>query len=566
MSELFLGLLETAGNQAYIFATNRLRENVGASQRVWQAGVEFTCRAAEAVTNCADFERLRESARKGPATHARAMASMPRIDDGAAIEVVVATSGKALFLAREREHAEELIAHATRMAVEKAPGLSLRGAVVPITGCDARAANAAVRDVHEELEMLRDRLPAPEIRFPTLPVLEPCASSGLPAAKIVKHRDSGRSPTAYSDVTLAKQNASRGGYRRISQSIDRSGEEKAIDETVGDLERHADWIGIVHADGNGIGQLFLEFGNICGEATLRGYFDTYREFSSSLDMCGVAAFRAALKEIYPPDPKKKEQGKIPLLPLVLGGDDLTVICDGRISVRFAAAYLAEFQKQTTQCNVLGRPSVIPKMLRSKNKAADGDWTSLGAAAGVAITKPHYPFHRGYELAEELLKKAKTAKNKIGVSRCAVDFHVLFDGAETALDDLRERWTLPSTHSLTARPYVLGEDGDGENPWARHRQWRDVQEAAGELRDSSTLARSQQYALRAALFRGPEAADRQLALIRHRYQKFPWDTVATKAADRPWSLFFPVEGEGKDGAVCRLLDALELADLEPGDAS
>ena len=537
----------------YIFATNRLRENVGASQRIWQAGVEFTCRAAEAVTKCADFEGLLESAGKDPATHAFAMAAMPRIDDGAAIEVVVATSGKALFLARERKHAEDVVACATRMAVEEAPGLSLRGAVVPITGCDASAADTAVRKVHEELEVLRDRLPAPEIRFPTLPVLEPCASSGLPAARIVEHRDSGRSPTAYSDVTLAKRGASKDGYRRISQSIDRSGHEQdAIARTVGDLKKHVDWIGIVHADGNGIGQLFLEFGKICGETTLRGYFDAYREFSSSLDLCGVAAFRAALGEM---------DSKVPLLPLVLGGDDLTVICDGRIAARFAAAYLTEFQKQTTQCNVLARPSVIPKILRSKNnKDADEDWTSLGAAAGVAITKPHYPFHRGYELAEELLKQAKTAKNKIGVSRCALDFHVLFDGAETSLDDLRERWTLTSTHSLTARPYVLGEDGDGENPWARHRQWRDVQEAATALRDSSTLARSQQYALRAALFRGPEAADRQLALIRHRY-RFRWETVAAKA-DGTWSLFFPIDG----GSACRLLDALELADLEPGGKS
>ena len=40
MSEqpLFLGLLETAGNQAYTFATSRLRENVGASHRIWEAG------------------------------------------------------------------------------------------------------------------------------------------------------------------------------------------------------------------------------------------------------------------------------------------------------------------------------------------------------------------------------------------------------------------------------------------------------------------------------------------------------------------------------------------------
>ena len=137
MSEqrLFLGLLETAGNQAYIFATNRLRENVGASQRVWEAGVEFTYRAAKKVTRYAGFDTLRKAARKGPACYAKAMEQAPRLDDeGVEIEVVLATSGKALFLAREKSKAEDLIATATRMALEKAPGLILRGAVVENPG------------------------------------------------------------------------------------------------------------------------------------------------------------------------------------------------------------------------------------------------------------------------------------------------------------------------------------------------------------------------------------------------------------------------------------------------
>ena len=261
----------------------------------------------------------------------------------------------------------------------------------------------------------------------------------------------------------------------------------------------------------------------------------------------------------------KQEKRIPLIPLVLGGDDLTVLCDGRIAVEFAATYLKAFQEQTKKEQVLEQSSIIPKILEKKNDCEEDDWTKLGAAAGIAITKPHYPFHRGYELAEQLLKQAKKVKSKIGVSRCALDFHILFDGAETSLDDLRERWTLTETHNLTARPYVLGEEGDRENAWAKNRIWCDLTKAAEQLTKAAeqlkegksprSLPRSQQYALRAALFRGSDAADRQLGLIKHRYDEFPW-----KAISYDESLFFPEEG---DNRLCRLLDALELVDLGSG---
>ena len=605
----YLVLLETAGNQAYIFATNRLRENVGASQRVWEAGVDLTYRAAKKVTGCAGFDKLRESAKCGPGSYAKAMKCAPRLGDGVTIEVVLATSGKALFLAQEEKAAKELIAFATRTALEEAPGLTLRGAIVPIVGNCAAAANRAVKAVHEEIEAIRDRLPAPEIRFPTIPILEPCASSGLPAAEIPCKKVYGSDPKPSSDVTIAKRKAHEDAVTRISKLVGLHPEE--LGKNIGEMEKKVDWIGIVHADGNGMGQLFLGFGEICEETTVQGYFDAYRRLSLSLDLCGVAAFQAALKKTYPAsgdgdrglevagqdashlparDGKHREHDKrkrIPLLPLVLGGDDLTVLCDGRIAVHFAAAYLEAFQEQTTKCKVLGQSSSIPEILENKSRLENeggsahgdqrntGDWRSLGAAAGIAITKPHYPFHRGYELAESLLKEAKTAKTKLGVSRCALDFHVLFDGAETSLDDLRERWTLPTGERLTARPYVLKTDQlqeneaeADENEWARHRGWEDLLRAEralagleGHDEKDGGLPRSQQYALRAALFRGAAAADRQLALVRHRYGDFHWATLMHESEGKA-SLFFPLDKGGL--RACRLLDALEVADLGAAD--
>ena len=93
----YLVLLETGGNQRYIFATNKLRENVGASELTLQSCAEWT----------------RKALRPG-------------------ITEVLFTSGKAYAQADSEARAKEFIREVTRRALKDAPGLDLSGVSVKV--------------------------------------------------------------------------------------------------------------------------------------------------------------------------------------------------------------------------------------------------------------------------------------------------------------------------------------------------------------------------------------------------------------------------------------------------
>ncbi len=547
-------LIETASNQRTIFQTNRLRENIGASQLIYRVGTDFVGKAVE------DLGR------------------------GAA-EIVVAASGKAILLARDDKIARTIVQRVTLRTLEECPAVIARGAYVKIEKWTAKALDKAIQDVHRLLNDVASRLPPPVARFQRLPFVENCASSGYPASAI-----NGAAPKAHasSEVILARRRKDvvEAARRRIGRMTDfdlvKSLEKFEEASESGDL---GDWLAIVHADGNGLGQVFLNFSACIDEnATAWAYVDALRSFSDAVDVWSRTAAGIAVEATWRDIAQKIEKAEcnskgkayyLPVAPVVLGGDDLTVICEGERAVRFAAAYLREFEKASRE-----------GLAKLKDKLPRIGMDFVAAAAGVAIVKPHFPFHRAYELVEDLIKSAKTSKQRFGNAPCsALDFQVVFDTSGSALDPIRDRLVVDgSGERLTMRPYVvtpldnLGEPPKGDGSameWAKSRHYsegdRSLQKAIealvatpnedSERADPSRLPRSQAHALHEALYFGRAVADGRLAQIHHRYPKFPWISLTDERGGK-LSLF--VE-DGKENYGAYLLDAMELADLAGKDA-
>jgi hypothetical protein len=536
---LHLALIETAGNQAFIFATNKLRENVGASELTYRTGTQLVLEVVAGVGGPALWDEDSSALCRALLDRTR---NLPLERNESAVEVVLAVSGKALLLTRDRDTARDIIQRVTTRALKEAPGLDVRGALSGEFDLAGRPIHDAVGEVHRNLEESRSHAPGPALRFLRLPVVAECATSGLPAARYDASLGAQAEHGPRSAVALGKQEATQRGLDRMLAVVKRHGIKVPLPRSTTELEDlGCDWLAVVHADGNGLGGVFLQFDQHA-EGDNRAYLDQLRRFSLALDGCTEAAFCKALANLerYA---RREKRGReyLPVVPLVLGGDDLTVVCDGRRAARFACDFLRAFEDETA------RDDVIPQVMGKAGRQ------NVSSCAGVAIVKPHFPFHAAYGLAEELLRSAKGRK-----PHSAVDFHVLYDASGPDLERIRRKLLVDGAQTqLFARPYVVtrGVAADGRHLDDLARRLNAVRYRDEEGR---RLPGSMLHELREGLFLGHEAADARMRLVRRRYQRPEGpdiDDLLGNTADAG-TLFWQEDGRRLTG----LLDAMELAEF------
>jgi hypothetical protein len=203
--------------------------------------------------------------------------------------------------------------------------------------------------------------------------------------------------------------------------------------------------------------------------------------------------------------------------LILGGDDLTVLCDGQYALKFTYDFLTMFEKETSDCDII--KEVAGNAFGVKR---------LGICAGVAIIKPHYPFHQAYKLAEQLLKSAKQVKTRIlqldgrQLPCSALDFHILYDSTHTDLDDIRKRITVDDKTHLYAKPYVVSTLEDQmDNGWLKYRTFCSLKSRIESMTDEEEgeerrlVPNSKLHEIRQSLFQGKGVADTEAGLIKNR---------------------------------------------------
>lgn len=549
----YLVLLETSGNQAYIFDTNKLRHVMGASEIIHRTGRSFVKEALEKVFGGARFDPAYVEGQK------------PIEESQEQFEVLLATSGKAVILFRDRGKAAEFISAWSNKILKESPGVDATGVISsspvdmarPLLVDEVGSLPWALQDVHRQFEKVRRMRPPVSGRFPRVPFAADCSFSGLPAEGISKVW---APPQPASSVCLKKEQAGRSNefrerFRRLFEGTGLApfGDITEMEQKMEELS----WLGVIHADGNGMGRIFMEFHNYLqpGGDKLPGrcFADAYRGFSVALDSLGEEAFKTAVKEVF--GNEKSSSDKVPVLPVVVGGDDMTVIIDGKKALAFTCAYLKHF------CSLSEKDENIKNVLKSPKAYDDLGAKRIGVSAGVSIAKPHFPFHASYSLAEELLKSAKTSKRRANPATSSLDFHILYDSTVRDLSIIRELLSRERM-TLTAKPFVFERAGE-----PRDKEWADTHDyerflkavfalKSREKEDEKTraLPSSQAHGFRNVLVSETrEVCDAGWGALLDRYPRFA----------ETWNKEVPLFEDNTGTTV--FLDALEALDFtaEPG---
>jgi len=573
---MYIVLIETSGNQNYIFSTNKLKENIGASELTYRSGTKWVLDAVGEITGSNSLQIWKDSDRL------RKLLLDPTINPpienlATKIEIIIAASGKTLLLVKSDVDAKKIIQAVSYKALREAPGLEIAGVFCKFDW-NSETLGEINKKVHKEYERVRSLKPSVDLRFLRLPVVDECVTSSLPASKVLRNSEKELVPTSL--VSEIKQKAHDEGINRVKALLhsDSRYQNHYLAEDADDLEevkkydqnaKEIDWLSVVHADGNGLGEIFLKFHEHLKFATPncnRDYVNALRKFSLALDICTEKAFLEALSALQPYPNQKKGQTLIPLIPLILGGDDLTVICDGRYAIPFTHKFLIEFEKETT-ISQIGVGNIIAEVAEKALGVG-----RLSACAGIAVIKPHFPFSVAYKLAESLMRSAKEVKKvvqhpeqtteKTPYPCSALDFHILYDSSDVELEQIRKKIELDNQTLLYRRPFVVTPvetlQGEENQKWAEFYHWKHLIDRIKVLKAKDKdgkykLPNSQTHDLRSGLsLLGQQGADARYKLIRDRYK----DVGIEILAGGKDSLFQPDPINGKQTTA--LIDAIDAS--------
>jgi len=307
---------------------------------------------------------------------------------------------------------------------------------------EAQFASGAQAFAEEARQLIQERLPGLRFRVTIdgkelaksrvhlsteLPVLAPCEWTGRGLASAIIEQGNER-PAVSLDVESRQQAAKKseeGHALDLASLLLATTHLKSLQRPQ-DLDELAGkgYLALIQADGNGVGSAAVDKSN----SDRAAFFHRNR----------VLLRRALQKAI---NAHSSGQGQAPLVPLMLGGDDLLLVCRAEIALPFVV----------TLCKELDQIQ------------SDNSNFKLTLGVGVVIAKPTVPIYRLHEVAEQLVSSAKRRVRGFAgnAARSVVDWAVYTTSWADDPGEVRRRdWLCGASQELrilSQRPLdVLGE--------------------------------------------------------------------------------------------------------------
>jgi hypothetical protein len=428
------------GIQGFIFKTNKLAEIIGASELIEQLCTSLFEKSV------LDFKKE---------------------------NLIMGAAGNVKYVFDNKVDCEKVVRGFPKAAMEHAPGVTVSQALVNLENIDLPS---AIDLLEKKLKTQRNISQRPiEMGFMGV---ERARRTGGVAFTQRKNKNSIEVICESTDKkrnTIDSQEEKKNDKSKESLFKKISGLEvknREIAFNIGDITASCknSWIAVIHADGNGLGSIIQKVGGTLMKES------KFSAFSNAIETATKNAVQKAFREVilkyYDPN------FRYPIRPVVLGGDDLTVIIRADLALEFTKVFLRAFE-------ITSREEFEALGLAGYEKG-------ITACAGIAYVKESYPLHYALNLAEDLCGdakkkvKASDCENKYGnIPKSSLAFYKVQDSFVADLKELKERTlTTPTGLDFYAGPYLMNEVDQLKNKLDiiyKEAESSDKSKAVGKLR-------------------------------------------------------------------------------------
>ena len=546
-----LAVYDTTGIQSFIFATNKLRENVGASILIRKVLVDYLEETLKEVfndigANGSEHVIVDWTVRRGKPLE---IASNPNIY----AEIIYVGGGNAYIAYKDKE----TYVSATKIFLYKVYDYTVGiGIASAYTETDFTGGyNEQFHQLQINLANAKGKNNRP-IPAGNQPITTASIQTGLPITCYKEYKIEGSDQPPEFEWMSAEQRL------KCKARDDRYGENSIKNKEFSDLEYGNSFLAVIHLDGNSMGNAIQEYskGGDWNEIVPR-----IREMSLRITQLYEKAYSHVLKRLSK-HCNIENTDDLPHIKIIGEGDDITCVMAGQYGLSFAAELLRTIESSNNNDNIYPFPK-WKEIRPGKNKPR------ISACAGVVIYHSHYPFSAAYKIAEECCSNAKrytrnADKHTNGAVGSFIDFHLHQSGAIIDLNQLRrEQYQAYETQNdstkterIYNRPYCVSDDAIFEGKYPKYSVFERIMQNWAMAHkyyqnNKNQWPRSRLKALRNAIPMGSNAVNDVINWCKSRGYILPDDyDQVSEIAD---ILNFSQQNKSR---YSQLFDVLEFADI------
>lgn len=435
--QFLLAVYDITGIQEYIFASNRMKENVGASFIVGEM----------VKTHFVDtLKDLGGNTVITPWDQQVSIFDNPKIS----AEVVYIGGGNAVVIYRESNLYHKVNRKFALRVIEKSASLTMVTEAITFTEKTNYAA------LYQKLMRKLDETKSRQLRTKLNQKLPVFAREPFKGNAITQRIDQ----ESVSTEQYLKQKASA-----LMDNVSHFNfETKDLKKKKG----QDSYVAVVHIDGNGIGDWIKRMLSEGGNEPISTGIQKHRELSRNITEKFRNIFNTTV-EVF-----REVEETLPMRPLIIDGDDITFICQADLAIPFTQVFLKNLEATSQE---------------------------IRACAGVAFVHSHFPFDIAYEIAESCCQNAKAIyyeeKEKSGVQKSYFDFYIVRGSYVSTMSEQRNEqgsvaWKLYDIDRLLELQKLIVSLNyeQGEINWPRsrltalHQAYLESEEAVKVVKDEA----------------------------------------------------------------------------------